>query len=60
MNMNTSRWLTYEEAMNELHIKSKNTLYNMIRDGLPVIKIGRLRRIDIIELDKYLKMNEKR
>lgn len=40
--------------MKYLHIGSVNTVYKMIADGLPVITIGRLKRIDREALDEYL------
>ncbi|EYR70726.1 hypothetical protein O209_12865 [Lactiplantibacillus plantarum WHE 92] len=47
-------WLTYQQVMEELHIGSVNTVYKMINDGLKVTSIGRLKRIERKELDKYL------
>ncbi|MCT3569073.1 helix-turn-helix domain-containing protein [Levilactobacillus brevis] len=49
-----SCWLTYKQVMDELHIGSVNTVYKMINDGLKVTSIGRLKRIERKELDKYL------
>lgn len=48
------RYLTYRQVMEYLHIGSVNTVYKMIADGLPVITIGRLKRIDREALDEYL------
>ena len=48
------QWLTYQQVMEELHIGSVNTVYKMINDGLKVTSIGRLKRIERKELDKYL------
>ena len=54
MKSETSNWLTYQQVMEELHIGSVNTVYKMISDGLKVTSIGRLKRIERKELDKYL------
>lgn len=54
MKNETSKYLTYQETMEYLHIGSVNTIYKMIADGLPVIAIGRLKRIDRKALDEYL------
>ncbi|WP_436677419.1 helix-turn-helix domain-containing protein [Lactiplantibacillus plantarum] len=48
------QWLTYQKVMEELHIGSVNTVYKMINDGLKVTSIGRLKRIERKELEKYL------
>ncbi|MCP9313845.1 helix-turn-helix domain-containing protein [Liquorilactobacillus satsumensis] len=47
-------YLTYKQVMEYLHIGSINTVYKMIADGLPVIAIGSLKRIDRKALDEYL------
>ena len=54
MNRTEVQWLTYQQVMDELHIGSVNTVYKMINDGLKVTSIGRLKRIERKELDKYL------
>lgn len=54
MNYEHRDWLTYKQVMDELHIGSVNTVYKMINDGLKVTSIGRLKRIERKELDKYL------
>jgi excisionase family DNA binding protein len=54
MESDKQRWLTYRQVMQELHIGSANTIYKMIADGLKVTQIGRLKRIDRKELEKYL------
>ncbi|AGO08641.1 helix-turn-helix domain-containing protein [Lactiplantibacillus plantarum subsp. plantarum] len=54
MNRAEVQWLTYQQVMEELHIGSVNTVYKMINDGLKVTSIGRLKRIERKELDKYL------
>ncbi|MEN1746503.1 helix-turn-helix domain-containing protein [Lactiplantibacillus plantarum] len=48
------QWLTYQQVMEELHIGSVNAVYKMINDGLKVTSIGRLKRIERKELEKYL------
>lgn len=55
MQNEVSKYLTYQEVMDCLQIGSVNTVYKMIADGLPVITIGRLKRIDSKALDEYLK-----
>ncbi|MDL2063360.1 helix-turn-helix domain-containing protein [Lactiplantibacillus paraplantarum] len=50
------QWLTYQQVMEELHIGSVNTVYKMINDGLKVTSIGRLKRIERKELEKYLNL----
>lgn len=54
MEYEKQQWLTYHQVMEELHIGSVNTVYKMINDGLKVTSIGRLKRIERKELDKYL------
>ncbi|ARW21662.1 MULTISPECIES: helix-turn-helix domain-containing protein [Lactobacillaceae] len=54
MNNEKNQWLTYHQVMEELNIGSMNTVYKMIKDGLKVTSIGRLKRIERKELDKYL------
>ena len=54
MNRAEVQWLTYQQVMEELHIGSVNTVYKMINDDLKVTSIGRLKRIERKELDKYL------
>lgn len=35
-------------------VKSYNTLYRMIDNGLPVIEVGKVKRIDRDKLDAFL------
>jgi hypothetical protein len=48
------RFLTFQQLMDELQIGSINTVYKMQKNGLPVISIGRLKRVDRRDLEKFL------
>lgn len=46
--------LSLKQTMDYLGIKSYNTLYRMIDNGLPVIEVGKVKRIDRDKLDAFL------
>ncbi|ATU70642.1 helix-turn-helix domain-containing protein [Levilactobacillus brevis] len=48
------KYLSYKQAMKYLGVKSYNTLYRMIDNGLPVIEVGKVKRIDRDKLDAFL------
>lgn len=50
----TTKYLSLNQAMDYMGIKSYNTLYRMIDNGLPVIHVGNLKRIDRDKLDEFL------
>lgn len=50
-----TRYLNYGQSMKYMGIHSYTTLNKMISNGLPIIKIGGVKRIDKEQLDKYLK-----
>lgn len=47
-------YLTYKEACNYIGIKTYDTLYSYIRNGLPVIAIGNSRRISKDDIDEFM------
>ncbi|KRM67742.1 hypothetical protein FD06_GL000461 [Apilactobacillus ozensis DSM 23829 = JCM 17196] len=51
---NNARYLKYKEAMKYLDINSYITLKKMIENGLPIIKVGNVKRIDKQQLDQYM------
>lgn len=53
----TTKYLSLNQAMEYMGIKSYNTLYRMIDNGLPVIHVGNLKRIDRDKLDEFLAKN---
>ncbi|MBS0952402.1 helix-turn-helix domain-containing protein [Lactiplantibacillus plantarum] len=52
------RYMTYKQAMEYLGIKSYNTLYKYIREGLIVVKISGIKRIDQLDADKFMEANK--
>ncbi|MGO2099618.1 helix-turn-helix domain-containing protein [Vagococcus salmoninarum] len=50
---NAKEYLTLGETAEYLSI-SRGSLSNLIKDGLPVIKIGKLQKIKKSDLEKYL------
>ncbi|MEJ6399960.1 helix-turn-helix domain-containing protein [Nicoliella lavandulae] len=54
------RLMTYKQAMKYLNIKSYNTLYVYINNGLPVTHLGNTKRIDKNELDKFIASRTKK
>ncbi|MCK8606987.1 MULTISPECIES: DNA-binding protein [Apilactobacillus] len=54
---NNARYLKYKEAMKYLDINSYITLNRMIDNGLPVIQVGNIKRIDKLALDQYMRDN---
>ncbi|WEV56693.1 excisionase family DNA-binding protein [Ligilactobacillus acidipiscis] len=53
MNDQLPRYMKLVEACKYLNV-SYGSLYSLINDGLPVIKIGRSRRIDQKAADKWM------
>lgn len=48
------RYMTFKQAMQYLNIKSYNTLYKLIDNGLPIIFIDGIKRVDQQAVDTYL------
>jgi len=54
-------FLTTQELMQLLKIKHKQTIYNLIRDGMPAISVGknyRFIKAEVIEFLRELSRNE--
>ncbi|WP_314318707.1 DNA-binding protein [Paucilactobacillus nenjiangensis] len=54
MNEDYPRYLSYKMAMNYIGIKSYVTIHKMIDQGLPVIIMDGVKKIDRFEVDKFL------
>lgn len=52
------RYMTYKQAMECLNIKSYNTLYKYIGQGLRVVTISGTKRIDQLDVDKFMEANK--
>ncbi|MCT4450635.1 helix-turn-helix domain-containing protein [Lactiplantibacillus plantarum] len=52
------RYMTYKQAMDCLNIKSYNTLYKYIKQGLRVVAINGTRRIDQLDADKFMEAHK--
>ena len=50
-----NEYLTYKEAMEKLHIKTLNTLYKLIANGLLVSNIEGTKRIKNSDIDNFMK-----
>ena len=48
------RYMTYKQAMDCLNIKSYNTLYKYIKQGLRVVAVNGTKRIDQVDADKFM------
>ncbi|GEM_PF-6312425 len=53
-------FLTTKELMNFLKIKHKQTIYQLIREGMPTFSIGKSYRFDLAEVVYYLKQISKK
>lgn len=49
-----TEYMTLKTAMKYLEIRNYSTLREYIKQGLPVIKIGRSKRISKTALDKFM------
>lgn len=52
------RYMTYKQAMQLLNIKSYNTLYKYIKQGLRVVIISGTKRIDQLDADKFMETHK--
>lgn len=52
------RYMTYKQAMDCLNIKSYNTLYKYIKQGLRVVVINGTKRIDQLDADKFMEAHK--
>ncbi|MGQ0476680.1 DNA-binding protein [Lactiplantibacillus plantarum] len=50
--------MTYKQAMECLNIKSYNTLYKYIGQGLRVVAINGTKRIDQLDADKFMEAHK--
>ena len=59
--LSNDEFLTTQELMQLLKIKHKQTIYNLIRDGMPAISVGKNYRFiksEVIEFLRELSRNE--
>lgn len=54
-----TEYLSFKEACRVLGLKSYNSLYAYIKQGLPVIEVGKSRRISKKDLDNFMNKNRK-
>lgn len=52
------RYMKYSEAMRYLNIKTYNSLYKFIDNGLKVVKVGDTKRIDRVDADKFMEAHK--
>lgn len=52
------RYMTYKQAMDCLNIKSYNTLYKYIKQGLRVVAINGTKRIDQVDANKFMEAHK--
>lgn len=52
------RYMTYKQAMECLNIRSYNTLYKYIKQGLRVVAINGTKRIDQLDVDKFMQAHK--
>lgn len=50
----TANYISYQEAMNYMGIKSKSTFSKYIASGLPTIQVGNSKRISKTAIDKFM------
>ena len=50
----TAEYMSYTQAMEYLGFKSRSALETYIAQGLPVIKVGRSKRISKTAIDKFM------
>lgn len=48
------RYLSYKEAMEVLDIKSPATFRKYIEAGLPIISVGKSKRVDRLAIDEFM------
>lgn len=58
MHKELPRYMTYKQAMQLLNIKSYNTLYKYIKQGLRVVIISGTKRIDKLDADKFMEAHK--
>lgn len=49
-----AEYMSYKAAAEYLGLKTQNTLREYIKQGLPVIKVGRSKRISKTAIDKFM------
>lgn len=49
-----AEYMSYKAATEYLGLKTQNTLREYIKQGLPVIKVGRSKRISKTAIDKFM------
>ena len=55
----TVEYLGFKEAMKYLGIKSNKTLNKYIAEGLPVIEVGKSKKISKTDIDEFMKEHRK-
>lgn len=53
-----TEYFSYKQAMKYMDIKSHTTLNSYIANGLPVIQVGRSKRISKTAIDEFMKSHE--
>ena len=48
-------WVTTDEVMRHLQIKSANTITRLIREGMPAHRVGKGYRFDLHEVDEWVR-----
>ena len=57
--MNYENLITRQHLMNILEVKSRTTILKWERQGMPVVRIGGLKRYDIVKIMSWIHKNEK-
>lgn len=52
-------YFTYKEAMSYLGINSYQGLRNLFSEGLPIIQVGKTKKISKSAIDKFMKEHQK-
>ena len=50
-----TEYFSYKEAMKYLGINSYQALRDLIKEGLPVIKVGKTKKISKTAIDEFMK-----
>ncbi|MFT8425742.1 MAG: DNA-binding protein [Liquorilactobacillus sp.] len=54
MKTDLPRFMNYGQALKFFNIGSYNTLYQFIEDGLPIVKLGNVKRVDQKAAEEWL------
>lgn len=53
-----AEYLTFKQAMDYLGIKAPQTLRDYIQQGMPVIKVGKSKKISKTAIDEFMKKHQ--